>query len=146
VFVDYNPWDAGTYDELLEIVTAIGADGVMLDTMTDAPAELARAFDERIVLAPELRPKDEHLAVVRQSWAQWFDIGDGPSIYRHAWIAPRHREFAIARWDTSRRRDIVYSFFNGQGLILWENVFGSWNPYDEDDKALLRWTSAVLDE
>jgi hypothetical protein len=145
VFVDYNPWDKGTYDELAEIVSALGADGVMLDTMTNAPEDLRRAMPPGVVLAPELEPKDEHLHLVRQAWAQWYDIGEGPSIYRHGWIARPHRQFAIARWDTSRKRDIVYSFFNGAGLVIWENVFGSYNPYSRADRRLLAETAAIFD-
>jgi formylglycine-generating enzyme required for sulfatase activity len=150
VFVDYNPWDAGSYDELAEIASALDADGVMLDTMTDAPEGLERAVRAckgGVVFAPERRPRDEDLAHLRQSWAQWFDIGDArtPSIYRHGWLVPRHRQFAIRRWDTSRRQDIVYSFFNGSGLLVWDNVFGSWNPYSREDRRLIAETAAIFD-
>lgn len=148
VFVDYNPWATGTFEELAEIVSALAADGVMLDTMTNLPSDLARAVGRSgVVFAPELRPRDEELRVVRQSWAQWLDIGDAdtPSIHRHRWIEPRHRQLVIARWDTSRRRDIVYSFFTGSGLILWDDVFGCWNPYDRADRRLLAEMSVVLD-
>jgi hypothetical protein len=150
VFVDYNPWDTGTYDELAEVVAGLDADGVMLDTMTELPEELARAIERRkrgVVFAPERRPRDEDLRHVRQSWAQWYEVGDAsvPSIYRHRWLVPRHRQLAIARWDTSRRKDIVYSFWNGSGLILWENVFGTWNPYTSEDRRLIAETAAVLD-
>lgn len=150
VLVDYNPWDAGTYDELGEIVAALDADGVMLDTMTDLPEDLARAVTKQrrgVIFAPELRAKDDDLRHVRQSWAQWFEVGDAstPSIYRQRWLVPRHRQHAIARWDTSRRKDIAYSFFNGSGLLLWENVFGTWNPYSRADRRLIAETAAVLD-
>jgi formylglycine-generating enzyme required for sulfatase activity len=150
VFVDYNPWDAGTYDDLADVVADLDADGVMLDTMTQVPDALARAVERRrpgVVFAPELRPRDEDLGRVRQSWAQWYEVGDAstPSIYRHRWIEPRHRQLAIRRWDTSRRNDIVYSFFNGAGLLLWDNVFGTWNPYSREDRRLLAETAAVLD-
>jgi formylglycine-generating enzyme required for sulfatase activity len=150
VFVDYNPWDAGTYDELGDIVSGLDADGVMLDTMTDLPEALARAVRARkkgVVFAPERRPADADLSQVRQSWAQWYDVGDAatPSIYRHRWIAPRHRQLAIRRWDTSRRYDIAYSFFNGSGLLLWDNVFGVWNPYSREDRRLIAETAAVFD-
>jgi formylglycine-generating enzyme required for sulfatase activity len=149
-FVDYNPWDRGTYDELAEIVAGLDADGVMLDTMTEVPEALARAVSRRkpgVVFAPELRPADGDLSRVRQSWAQWFDVGDAqtPSIYRHRWLVPRHRQLAIRRWDTSRGHDIVYGFFNGSGLILWDNVFGTWNPYSREDRRLVAETAAVLD-
>ena len=150
VFVDYNPWDVGTYEELAEIVAALDADGVMLDTMTEVPDALAGAVRRRrrgAIFAPELRPRDTDLGQLRQSWAQWFDVGDAstPSIYRHRWIAPRHVQLAIRRWDTSRRGDIVYSFFNGSGLILWDNVFGTWNPYSRADRRLIAETGAVFD-
>jgi formylglycine-generating enzyme required for sulfatase activity len=150
VFVDYNPWDAGTYEQLAEIVAGLDADGVMLDTMTDAPERLmvaVRARRRGVVFAPELRPADAELRHVRQSWAQWFDVGDAgtPSIYRHGWLVPQHRQLAIRRWDTSRTQDVVYSFFNGSGLILWDNVFGTWNPYSREDRRLIAETGAVLD-
>jgi formylglycine-generating enzyme required for sulfatase activity len=150
VFVDYNPWDAGTYDDLAEVVAALDADGVMLDTMTEVPDALERAVRRRkpgVVFAPELRPADGDLGRVRQSWAQWFDVGDArtPSVYRHRWLVPRHRQLAIRRWDTSRRGDVVYSFFNGSGLILWDNVFGTWNPYPREDRRLIAETAALLD-
>lgn len=150
VFVDYNPWADGGYAELAEIVAALDADGVMLDTMTDAPDVLAREVLRRrdgVVFAPELRPSIGDLARHRQAWAQWADIGSGaePSILRHRWIFPRHRQFAIRRWDHSRRSDIVYSFFNGSGLLLWDNIFGSWNPYSRADRRLIAETAAVID-
>ena len=118
--------------------------------MTDVPEELARAVSRRrrgVVFAPELRPKTEDLSRARQSWAQWCDVGDEstPSIYRNRWLVPRHRQLAIARWDTSRKRDIVYSFFNGSGLVLWDNVFGTYNPYSREDRRLIAETAAVFD-
>jgi formylglycine-generating enzyme required for sulfatase activity len=150
VLIDYNPWDAGSYDELGEVVSALDADGVMLDTMTGVPEELARSVRGRrpgAIFAPELRPNDADLSRARQSWAQWFDVGErtDATIYRHRWLVPRHRQFAIGRWDTSRKRDIVYSFFNGSGLVVWDNVFGCWNPYPRADRRLLAETAAVLD-
>jgi hypothetical protein len=150
VFLDYNPWDAGTYEELADIIGVLDADGVMLDTMTEVPDALARAVRQRrrgVVFAPERRPRDADLNRLRQSWAQWFDVGDDatPSIYRHKWLVPRHVQLAIRRWDASRRRDIVYSFFCGSGLMLWDDVFGAWNPYSRADRRLVAETGAVFD-
>jgi iron(II)-dependent oxidoreductase len=158
VFVDYNPWDRALSDagatahigDLSDIVADLDADGVMLDTMTDAPEALAQAVSARrrgVVFAPELVPADRDLGRFRQSWAQWLDIGDStmPTIYRQQWLVPRHRLLAIRRWDTSRRRDIIYSFFNGSGLILWDNIFGTWNPYSREDRRLIAETAAIFD-
>lgn len=150
VFVAYNPWDAGTYEELGEIVSGLDADGVLLDTLSDAPDRLASAVTLRrkgVVFVPELTPPDASLGRFRQSWAQWLDIGDEttPSIYRQRWLVPRHVQLAIRRWDTSRRRDILYAFFNGAGLVLWDNVFGTWNPYSPVDRRLIAETAAIED-
>jgi formylglycine-generating enzyme required for sulfatase activity len=149
VFVDFNPWAEGGYDDLGEVVAGLDADGVMLDTMTDAPEVLAREVARRrrgVVFAPELRPRVSDLSHLRQAWAQWSDVGDGPSILRHRWLVPRHRQFSIRRWDASRKHDIVYSFFNGSGLLLWDNVFGTWNPYSRDDRRLIAETGAIFDQ
>ncbi|HKI68126.1 MAG TPA: hypothetical protein VKA67_00945, partial [Verrucomicrobiae bacterium] len=52
VFIDYNPWDTGTrregvsdVDALVEIVRAIGADGIFLDTMDQGAAALRAKLD-----------------------------------------------------------------------------------------------------
>jgi formylglycine-generating enzyme required for sulfatase activity len=150
VLVDYNPWDTGTYEELADIVAALDADGVMLDTMTDVPAALriaVRSKKPSVVFAPELRPTIDDLRNARRSWAQWCDVGDDstPSIHRNRWLVPRHRQLVIARWDVSRKRDIAYAFFNGAGLVLWDNIFGSLNPYTREDRRLIAETAAVLD-
>jgi len=148
VVVDYNPWDTGTLDELAEIVFELDADAVMLDTMTDVPSELVGAIQAKkrgVVFMPELRMKIEELALARQSWAQFQEMGEGPSIHKNRWLAPRHRQFVIARWDTSRRDDIVSSFFEGSGLVIWENIFGSYNAYSRQDRKLIAETGAVFD-
>jgi formylglycine-generating enzyme required for sulfatase activity len=149
LFLDYNPWDAGGADELAEIVVSLDADGVMLDTMSEVSREVARAVRARkpnVVFAPELRPRDEELSNARQSWAQWFEVDPAtPSILRHRWIEPRHRQLSIRRWDTSRKDEIGYAFFNGSGQILWDNVFGTWNPYAREDRRLLAETGAIFD-
>ena len=52
VFINYNPWDKGTrregkpdVDLLVEMVTAIEADGILLDTMRQGGAEFRRRLD-----------------------------------------------------------------------------------------------------
>jgi formylglycine-generating enzyme required for sulfatase activity len=50
----------------------------------------------------------------------------------------------VRRWETSRRPDIETAFFNGSGLLIWENVFGSWNPWSAVDAALWKKCSRIL--
>ena len=49
VYIDYNPWDTGTrredrsdIDVLVEMVRALDADAIFLDTLSNAAAGLAR--------------------------------------------------------------------------------------------------------
>jgi iron(II)-dependent oxidoreductase len=162
VFVNYNPWDIGgddnpnvdseayqnSYRRLGEIIRAINADGVMLDTLNSVPSSLRSILDQAkpgVVLAPERRATDSDLLWARQSWAQWYQIGKNqPSIYRHKWIEPRHQQLATRRWDDDRRADIVYSFFNGSGLLIWDNIYGSRNPYSKADRILIAQTGSIL--
>lgn len=151
VFVDYNPWaDPERAHELAEIVAALDVDGVMLDTMTETPEALeaiVRRAKPSIIFAPELRPRDADLGRLRQSWAQWSEVGDdgAPSLLRLRWLVPKHRQLSIRRWDTDRRAEIGYAFWNGSGLILWDNIFGSRNPIHREDRRLIAETGVVLD-
>ena len=102
VFVDYNPWDAGTLRRARARSShALDADGVMLDTMTDVPRALARAVARAEAAASSSRPScgraTRTCGTLRQSWAQWFDVGDArdavdlpASLARPAAQAARH--------------------------------------------------------
>ncbi|MGK5082038.1 SUMF1/EgtB/PvdO family nonheme iron enzyme [Bdellovibrionota bacterium FG-1] len=155
VFLNFNPWAVtdgpleSAHRELAEVIGELDADGVMLDTMDDVPDSLRKAIDQKksgVVLAPERRMPDSDLSFARQSWAQWYDLGEGnpPSLYREKWLEPRHIQLTIRRWDRSRADDIIFSFFNASGLLLWENIYGSWNPYTLEDRALAAATGVLL--
>ena len=36
------------------------------------------------------------------------------------------------------------AFFNGLGTVVWENVFGWWNPWSADDRAIMRKIISLL--
>ena len=40
------------------------------------------------------------------------------------WLEPRHMQHQIRRWDHSHRGEIETAFFNGSGMLIWENIFG----------------------
>ena len=42
------------------------------------------------------------------------------------------------RWRHSRTLMFQHAFLNGTGVLIWEDVFGTWNPYTERDQAILR--------
>jgi hypothetical protein len=148
VFLDYNPWDVGTRREPVDDATAIAAlvreldaDGVFLDTMKEGAAELRAALDavrpgialEGESRVPLSRTSDHHL-----SWAQWFADSAVPGVQRARWFEQRHLTHQTRRWNRDHREELQAAWFNGAGMLVWENVFGSWVGWNARDRALLR--------
>ena len=149
VFLDYNPWDTGTRrepvsdaDAVAEIVRWLGADGVFLDTMKEAmPGLLAAVPDvalegEGTLLLPRIR--DHHL-----SWAQWFADSAVPGVIRARLFEQRHMLHHTRRWNRDHTEELRSAWLNGVGVLVWENVFGSWVGWNERDRATLRWMTAL---
>ncbi|MBM3477070.1 MAG: hypothetical protein FJX75_27700, partial [Armatimonadetes bacterium] len=154
VFIDYNPWDTGTRREgvpdeqaIAQIVAAIGADGVFLDTMSAGGRELRSAVDAAlpgVVFEPEGSPPIEQLEVCSASWAQGLPELPEPGLLRLKWIEPRHMQHQINRWSGSHQRELEAAFFNGSGMLVWESIFGTWNPWNAADRATLRRITPIL--
>ncbi len=152
-FVDYNPWDTGTHregradlDVLCDFVRDLDADGIFLDTMAegavDARAKLdaARpgvALESELALAVD-RVHDHHL-----SWAQWFQDSPVPGVLRNKWFERRHMQHQIHRWSTDHTGELQSAWMNGSGMMIWENVFGSWVGWSERDRSMLRTMRAI---
>ncbi len=149
VFVDYNPWDVGTRRDPVDDATAIAelvrrlrADGVFLDTMKEALPGLLEAlpdvaFEGESTLPLE-RIRDHHL-----SWAQWFADSDVPGVIRARWFEQRHMLHHTRRWNRDHSEELRSAWLNGVGMLVWENVFGSWVGWNERDRATLRGMLAV---
>ena len=144
VFIDYNPWDTGTrresksdYEMLAEIVAAINADGVFLDTLSEGSDKMRAVLDKAkpgIAIVSEGCPPVEQLAVCSGSWGQWLDEPNEPGILKLKWIEPRHMQYQIRRWDRDRSNEIETAFFSGSGMLVWENIFGTYNPWNIQDR------------
>ncbi len=157
VFVNYNPWDTGTRREpegrsdgeaLAGIVGAIGADGVFLDTMSmDQPGfrEALERANPAIVFNPESIPPLSALSSVAGSWLQRRAAAP-PGLVTIRWLEPRFSFRAIERTALDRRKIVQTAFFHGCGHVVWENIFGWWNPWGTADRALLRRCTWLLRE
>ena len=147
-FVVYKPWDVGTRREALsdvallaELVELTEADGVYLDTMPVAPAGLRQALDEvraGLVLEgegelPLVSIQDHHM-----SWAQHFEDSHAPGVLRNKWFEPRHMMHQTARWNRDHIPQLHTAWMNGAGIVIWENVFGSWVGWSARDRSMLR--------
>jgi formylglycine-generating enzyme required for sulfatase activity len=148
VYLDYNPWDVGTRREknsdlevLASVVRAIEADGVFLDTLNKGGADFRAKLDAArpgVILESEdevpLENIHDHLA----SWAQWFQDSEVPGVLKDKWIERRHMQHQVRRWDQEHTGELNSAWMNGSGTMIWENVFGSWVPWNQRDRSILR--------
>ncbi len=144
----YKPWDLGTrrervsdVDALADLVNATEADGVYLDTMPLAPDGLRRALDRvrpGLVLEGEGDLPLAYLPDHHMSWAQHFEDSRVPGILRDKWYERRHMMHQTARWNRDHIPQLQTAWMNGSGMVVWENVFGSWVGWSERDRAVLR--------
>ncbi len=148
VFIDYNPWDTGTRREaksdvemLAEFVSAIDADGIFLDTLHEGMRDLRERLDAvrpGVVLESELTLPVERIADHHMSWAQWFQDSEAPGILWNKWFERRHMMHQIRRWDSDHTAELHMAWMNGSGMLVWENVFGTWNGWRPRDRSILR--------
>ena len=148
VFIDYNPWDTGTrrenksdIDVLVDVVTAINADGIFLDTMDKGAAKFRTKLDNTgraITLESEGALPLKNLYDHHMSWAQWFEDSQAPGVLRNKWFERRHTLHLIRRWDMDHSGELQTAWMNGTGIMIWENVFGSWNGWNPRDRSILR--------
>jgi formylglycine-generating enzyme required for sulfatase activity len=148
VFIDYNPWDTGTrreevsdLDALVEMMRALDADGIFLDTM-DRGAEAFRARLDAVrpglVLEGEIALPLERVHDHHCSWAQWFEDSAVPGVLRNKWFERRHMQHQTRRWDYDHTAEYHTAWMNGSGVMIWENVFGSWMGLSPRDRCFLR--------
>lgn len=148
VFIDYNPWDTGTRREgksdaqmLAEFVKTIEADGVFLDTLHAGMQELRTKLDAvrpGVVLESELTLPVERLRDHHMSWAQGFTDSDAPGVLWNKWFERRHMMHQIHRWSPDHTGELQMAWMNGSGMLVWENVFGTWVGWSNRDRSILR--------
>lgn len=152
VFINYNPWDKGTrreqkpdIDGLVDIIKAIDADGIFLDTMKDAPdfREKLDTVKPGLVMEGEISLPLEHLQTHHMSWAQGFKDSRAPGVYRNKWFERFHMQHAIDRWSHDKTTQLQTAWMNGSGMMIWENVFGQWIGWSDRDRTIYKTMSSI---
>jgi formylglycine-generating enzyme required for sulfatase activity len=148
VFLNYNPWDDLTRREskddvsmIADMVGALNADGVFLDTLKEGAADFREKLDAirpGVVLESEMSLPLERVADHHMSWAQDFQDSAVPGVVRNKWFERRHQLHHVARWEPDRTHLAQTAFMNGTGQMIWDNIFGTWNGYRPREKAMLR--------
>ncbi len=106
--------------------------------MLQAPPGLREEVDDArlgVVFEPEGWVTLEEQERCTSSWAQW---APEPGVLRSKWLEQRHMQHAILRWNASHQDELASAWLNGSGVLVWENIFGAWNPWRAEDRATLR--------
>lgn len=148
VFIDYNPWDRGTrregkpdVDALVELVGAVGADGIFLDTLSSGSPQFREKLDAvrpGVVLESELALSVNHVATHHMSWAQGFTDSEAPGVLGNKWLERRHMMHQIHRWRRDHTDELQMAWMNGSGILVWENVFGTWVGWSARDRSIVK--------
>lgn len=56
---------------------------------------------------------------------------------------PEHKQYFIKRLESSRKRMFAHAWINGQGILVWENIFGTMNLWNATDRQTLRKMNAI---
>lgn len=151
ILLPYKPWDISSSqsmdavgEEMIGLLRETDADGFFLDTMEQVPGgfrEAADAVRPGIVFCSELHPNTrESLEILTASWDQFWSIPCMPEIDLLRFILPGHTAPQISRWQNGSGKDMLIkrAIFSGTGLVVWQDVFGSWLPYSAEQKETIR--------
>ena len=96
-----------------------------------------------VTLEPEGGYGDDGVATLNATWGQGFPVAGYPDHVRGVpiakWTEPRVMiHYDGNRWRHDRTTMFQHAFLNGTGVVIWEDIFGTWNRYTERDEAMLR--------
>ncbi|KAI9483584.1 MAG: C-type lectin protein [Benjaminiella poitrasii] len=67
-----------------------------------------------------------------------------PTVATRKFVEPRHMTHTSDKWSRNKTFMIQHAFFNGLGIEMWENIFGTWNELSPRDAEALRRTTSIL--
>ncbi len=109
--------------------------------MSEGAANLRRGLDAArpgVILEGEDALPLDRIYDHHASWAQGFEDSVVPGVLRNKWFERHHMQHQIRRWNCDHSSEIHAAWMNGSGMMVWENVFGSWVGWCARDRALLR--------
>lgn len=141
-----TPWDEGTREEGVphwtaqaRLMAAIGADGLLGDTLDGVPRAFRDAADRLghpLALQPEGLPPDEALAWNAMTWGYW-SFPFVPMISRYKWLEHRHMP-VVTSGGRQHLDGLQAAFFNGAGYADQEDVIGFHNGFTPREREALR--------
>ena len=148
LFIPYNPWDVGTrrepmsdVDALCQLVTAMDADGIFLDTMTGGQEGLREALDA-VRPGVVLHPECGFMVDVDNVEAHQMELGPGPrehtgppDLVRNKWFERAHVHHHGGR---DRASAAHLAWMNGCGLQVADEAWSVPMPWSPRDRSILR--------
>lgn len=147
VILPFKPWDrspeendAQTTRRIAGLMRQLDADGIFFDTMNTVPAPFRAAIDAQrpgVVFMVESEPCEQRaIESITCSWNQYHTEPSMPEANLLRFLFPEQTRFAIARWHTGKLKDMAIerAVFNGEGMVIWQDVFGCWLPYSQAQK------------
>ena len=165
VFITYNPWDLDTHRpenhdfvELANAVVETGADGIFLDTWKCSKGVIS-LFEVENSIRDEVEKRGKTVAFVTEilpeikdligtdaltsSWGQEIHPFNYTDLSHYKWLMPQHKQYYIKRMEKERKPILAHAWMNGQGVQLWENIFGTMNLWSADHRKMLRKMNAI---
>ncbi|MDR1483072.1 MAG: hypothetical protein LBI74_10650 [Synergistaceae bacterium] len=158
VFLPYIPWDRGKDettdsmgDEFARVIADTGADGYQLDTLWDLPFSYRKKLDgvrTGLVLTTQHHPMKKHpVEFVTTSWDEFWSFDPMPEVDVFRFMCPRHISPVISRWLRLEDKTILIKRceFGAAPIVIWQDIFGRWMPFSEDQKERVkRWKDTYL--
>lgn len=162
VGLPYNPWDTGTArrevddpTSLAQLAAAVGAEFVNGDTMALMPNAFFNASviaGTPLALEPEGGATLDTISWTKMGWGYWVtgEAVSVPVVDTWKWVEHRHISHICNRWGTMNTQtpshilDLQHAFFNGDGFVSWESVWGTWNGMSERDCEATRRVASIL--
>ncbi|KAI9254648.1 hypothetical protein BY458DRAFT_589371 [Sporodiniella umbellata] len=67
-----------------------------------------------------------------------------PTVSTRKLVEPRHMTHSSSKWIRNKTSIIQHAFFNGIGIDIWENIFGTWNQLSPRDAQALRSIASIF--
>ncbi len=158
VLLPYIPWDQGMTettesmgDNFAKLVADTDADGYQLDTMYDLPYSFRKKCDAvkpGVLLQTQFHPTKNHpIEFLTSSWDEFWRREPMPEVDVLRFLLPQHIAPQIGRWLRYEDKNMLIQrvIFGGAPLVIWQDIFGRWLPYSDDQKATIRaWKKLYL--
>lgn len=151
VLLPFKPWDRSplendsqTTRRIAALIGELDVDGIFFDTMNTVPEAFRAAMDAvkpGVVFVTESEPHETRaLEMITASWNQYRTDWPMPESNLIRFLFPQHARWGISRWHVGAQKDqaIERAIFNGEGMVIWQDIFGAWLPWSPAQQAEIR--------